>query len=118
MLKGITFIVLFIMLTFPFMAHAEIRSVPTQLSKQEIQLVEWVQAKQTALLKDLETYVNINTGTFNQQGLNHFRNLLEADFQSLGFETEIQPGGEMELLSCQNRKMVFADHLVARRRSP
>lgn len=67
------------------------------------------------MLNDLETYVNINTGTFNDEGLNHFRNLLEAEFNALGFETAVQPGGEMELLSCTPRKMVFADHLLARR---
>ena len=58
---------------------------------------------------------NINTGTFNHKGLNNFRNLLEAEFHSLGFETEVRPGGEANVLSCTDRKMTFADHLLARR---
>ncbi|MDH4360485.1 MAG: M20/M25/M40 family metallo-hydrolase [Nitrospirota bacterium] len=114
-MKRMTLIALIGMLVFPLMARGEIQANPTELSEQETLLVEWIQSRQMAMLKDLERYVNINTGTFNVEGLNHFRNLLEAEFNALGFETAVQPGGEMELLSCKDRKMVFADHLLARR---
>jgi len=115
MLKSITFVILFGILLFPLMARSEIQANPTQLSEQETQLVEWIQARQPAMLKDLTTYVDINTGTFNHEGLNHFRDLLETTFHSLGFDTAVQPGGKIDLLSCKDRKMVFADHLLARR---
>jgi glutamate carboxypeptidase len=89
--------------------------VITQLSDHERQLVEWIKTQQSTMLKDLETYVNINTGTLNQEGLNQFRDLLEKEFQSIGFETTVQPGGEIKMLTCQESKMDFADHLLAKR---
>jgi len=115
MVKIMTRMALILILVFPLIARGEIQPKPTQLSEQETQLVEWIQSRQMVMLKDLERYVNINTGTFNVEGINHFRNFLEAEFNALGFETAVQPGGEMELLSCKDRKMVFADHLLARR---
>ena len=53
----ITLLVLFGTIVFPFLAHGEIQARPTQLSAHEIQLVEWVQTNQSALLADLQTYV-------------------------------------------------------------
>lgn len=100
---------------FPAMAMGEIQPVKTQLSDHERKLVEWVQSQKEPMLKDLETYVNMNTGTLNQKALNQFRDLLEKEFQSIGFETTVQPGGEVEMLTCQEKKMVFADHLLAKR---
>ncbi len=102
------------LLAFPSMVSGEIQAKHTQLTEQEKQLVEWVGSKQAAMLKDLETYVNINTGTLNHDGLNQFRDLLDEEFEMLGFDTAVRPGGEMELLSCQERKVVFAEHLLAR----
>lgn len=67
------------------------------------------------MLKELERYVDINTETLNVEVLNPFQNLLEAEFNTLGFETTLQPSGEMEMLSWKDRKMVFSDHLLFQR---
>lgn len=103
------------LLFIPSNGNSEILSKTTRLSEHEKTLINWVQSQQDAMLRDLETYVNIKTGTFNHDGLDKFRNMLEAQFRSLGFQTSLQAGGEVELLTCKPRKMVFADHLLARR---
>jgi glutamate carboxypeptidase len=103
------------LMAFPSMAGDEIKAKHTRLTEQEKQLIEWVESKQAAMLKDLETYVNINTGTLNHEGLNRFRNLLDEEFEKLEFETALKPGGEIELLSCQKQHIIFAEHLLARR---
>lgn len=114
--ETVKLITLLCLIGFPSSARGDIQAMPTQLSDHETELVEWVQSHQEAMLKDLETFVNMNTGTFNHQGLNRFRGLLEKELQSIGFETITLTGGEMEPLSCQHRKWVFADHLLAKRR--
>ena len=115
LLKSVNIVVLLCLLGYPSLALSDIQAKPTQLSNHEKMLVKWVQSHQEPMLQDLKTYVTINTGTFNHEGLNTFRNLLQREFQSLGFETSVQPGGEMELLTCQDNTMVFADHLLATR---
>ncbi|UCE63123.1 MAG: M20 family metallopeptidase [Nitrospirota bacterium] len=115
MMKGFIFVTVLSLILFPLKGRSEIIAQTTSLSEQEIMLVNWVESQQVALLHDLETYVNINTGTFNQDGINKFRDMLEVEFKSLGFETSVQPGGEVDLLTCKSRKMKFADHLLARR---
>lgn len=115
MLKRLTLVSLLCLIAFPSMASSEIQAIPTRLSEHEKQIVKWIGSKQGSMLEDLETYVNMNTGTFNHGGLNQFRDLLNEEFKILGFETAVQPGGEMELLSCKKSKMVFAEHLLARR---
>ncbi|MDT7042962.1 M20 family metallopeptidase [Candidatus Nitronereus thalassa] len=103
------------LIAFPSMASGEIQTTPTQLTEQEQQLVNWVGSKQAIMLKDLETYVNINTWTMNRDGLDQFRDLLDEELQSLGFETTLKPSGEIELLSCQEKKVTFAQHLLGQR---
>ncbi len=112
-----TFLIFIFVSTFlpSLLAHGEISSKPIQLTEQEKLMVEWIQSQQSTLLADLHTYVTINTGTFNHAGLNHLRNLLETELQSLGFATESRPGGEIEMLSCTKNTMRFAPHLLARR---
>ncbi len=100
---------------FPSNGGSEIIPKTTRLSEHEHSLVEWIQSQHAAMLHDLKTYVHVNTGTFNHDGINQFRDMLEVEFKSLGFETSVYPGGEVELLTCKPRKMVFADHLLARR---
>jgi len=87
----------------------------TRLNENEKKLVHWVHSQQAAMLRDLETYVNINTGTLNHDGINKFRDMLEVEFKSIGFETTLHPGGEVDLLTCKPGKMKFSDHLLARR---
>ncbi len=95
-------------------AFGEIQATSTQLTRKETQLIEWVQAQSPHMLHDLETYVNINTGTFNHEGLNTYRHLLKKELETLGFTTTLKPGGDFTILSCRERKMGFADHLLAR----
>ena len=116
LVKTVTILTLLCLMAYPSLAQGDIQAKPTQLSSHEKKLVGWVQSHQEPMLRDLETYVNINTGTLNRKGLNTFRSLLEKEFQSIGFETTLQPGGEMELLTCQDNKLAFADHLLAKRR--
>jgi len=113
--KSFQIIALLCLIFFPFNGNSEILPTTTRLSEHEKKLVVWVHSQQAAMVHDLEAYVNINTGTFNHDGINNFRNMLEVQFKSIGFETTLQPGGEIDLLTCQRGKMVFADHLLARR---
>ena len=114
-MKNILILIALSIVLFPSNGSSEIHSKTTRLSDQEKILVNWIQSQQAAMLHDLETYVNINTGTFNHAGLNRFRDLLETEFKNLGFETSLNPGGEINLLTCHRMKMVFADHLLAQR---
>ena len=100
---------------FPSTTEGEIIPKTTQLNEHEKGLIDWVQSQQAAMLHDLETYVNINTGTSNHDGIDKFRDMLEVEFKSLGFETSLQPGGEVDFLTCKPKKLVLADHLLARR---
>ncbi len=113
-LKPVIPLALLGLLIFPHFACGEIQAKPTQLSDQETHLIEWVHHSRISMLNDLETYVNINTGTFNHEGINRYRNLLEKELQSLGFRTTTRPGGDLRVLSCREKKMVFAEHLEAR----
>lgn len=103
------------LLLCPSNGSSEISAKTTSLSEQEKILIDWVHSHQEAMLEDLETYVNINTGTFNHDGINRLRDLIEVEFQTLGFETALHPGGKVDLLTCKPRTMVFANHLLARR---
>ena len=102
------------MIFFPSYGSSEIIPKTTPLSKHEKGLVHWVHSQQAAMVHDLETYVNLNTGTFNHDGLNKFRDMLEVEFKAMGFETTLHPGGEIDLLTCHPGKMEFADYLLAR----
>ena len=73
MLISPTLIGLLCLINLPLVAFGEIKAAPTKLSEQEKQFAEWVGSHQGAMLKDLETYVNVNTGTLNRAGLNRFR---------------------------------------------
>ena len=46
---------------------------------------------QGAMVKDLETYVNINTGTLNHECLHQFSVLRLKEFEAIGFETTHPP---------------------------
>ena len=115
LVRTLTIVASLCLMAYPSMAQGVVQPKPTQLSSHERMLIEWVQSHQEPMLRDLEAYVNINTGTMNHEGLNTFRNLLEQEFQSIGFATTLQPGGEMELLTCHDHKLSFADHLLAKR---
>jgi glutamate carboxypeptidase len=114
MVKSFVIIAVFCLIFIPSNGKIEINPKTTRLSEHEKGLVDWVHSQQGAMVHDLETYVNINTGTFNHDGLNKLRNMLEVEFKAMGFETTLQPGGEIDLLTCQSGKMEFADHLLAR----
>ena len=113
--KCFNILVLLSIIHFPSNGSSEIIPNATRLSEQERMLVNWIESHQTAMLNDLRTYVDINTGTFNHDGIEKFRDMLEDEFKSIGFETSLKSGGEIDLLTCQPRKMEFADHLLVRR---
>ena len=115
MLKNFPFVALLCLVLFPSSGKSEIVLKTTRLSENEKSLVNWIQAHQADMLDDLKAYVNINTGTFNHDGLNRLRDMFEAELKAIGFETTLKPGGEMDLLACQRSTMVFANHLLARR---
>lgn len=115
MLKYFKVFVLLILIHCPSNGSSEIIPKATHLSEHERMLVDWVGSQQAGMLKDLKTYVDVNTGTLNHAGIKKFRDILEVELKAVGFETTLQPGGGIDLLTCRPSKMEFADHLLARR---
>ena len=114
-MKSFTLIIVLCLVFLPLHVLAEIHPQTTELSEQEKTLVDWVESNQDAILQDLKQYVEINTGTFNHSGIQTFRNLLDTEFKAMDFETRLEPGGEVDMLTCKGGKMKFADHLLATR---
>jgi glutamate carboxypeptidase len=75
-----------------------------QLSDEEQQLTEYIDANNEEALDLLIESININSGTMNFEGVREVGALLRKEFDALGFETEWVDGSEF------NR----AGHLVAR----
>jgi glutamate carboxypeptidase len=55
-------------------------------SKQNISL--WLKQKKDAMVEQLLTWCKINSGTFNQAGLNRMTDVIQEDFTVLGAKTE------------------------------
>ncbi len=94
------------------MAQTEISPAEITLSESEQAMVAWVDENRQAILDELETHVNMNTGTENIAGLDAYRDLLQADLEELGFQTETHPAPSVEILTCAGGEMAFADNLV------
>jgi glutamate carboxypeptidase len=58
------------------------------LSEKEAAITRAVDSESPTALAILEKLVNINSGTFNPDGVREVGNVLEREFQSLGFETK------------------------------
>ena len=84
-----------------------------ELSADEQAMIEWIDERADSILQELETHVNINTGTANIQGLDTYRNLLSKDLEQLGFSTTTHSSASFEVLNCEGSRVKIADHLVA-----
>lgn len=104
-------------LSLPSMAVIpdEISPAKTRLSAVEKALVSWVDKRQDSILNELKEHVEINTGTDNIEGLTSYRNLLEQELLSLGFETQVHPSKPINVLTCDGQALMVAGHLSASR---
>ncbi|MEM7358446.1 MAG: M20 family metallopeptidase [Pseudomonadota bacterium] len=93
----------------------EIVAETTSLSAAEEALIDWVSEREEAILEELTSHVNINTGTANIAGLDQYRDLLQAELEALGFATSLHASASKEVLSCSGESVNIADHLVAKR---
>ncbi|MEY8830507.1 M20 family metallopeptidase [Sedimentitalea sp. XS_ASV28] len=100
--------------TFPVTAtaQADVQPAEVTLSDTEQAMIAWVDENRQAILDELEQHVGMNTGTENIAGLDAYRDLLQADLEQLGFETETFPAPSVEILTCAGGEMAFADNLV------
>lgn len=97
-------------------AHAEsLTATTTVLTDAEQQLVAWVAERESKLLEELRSHVEINTGTENIAGLNRYRSVLEKELLALGFKNRLVSSAPLEKLSCAGGQVTIADHLVATR---
>ncbi|MCH6236619.1 M20/M25/M40 family metallo-hydrolase [Cognataquiflexum rubidum] len=76
---------LFFLLTFLLFS---IPSFSQKLTKTEKQLIETIDKNYKETLALLEEVVNINSGTFNMQGVREVGRVFEREFAKIGFETE------------------------------
>lgn len=91
----------------------ELRPTETSLSDQEKALISQIDEWQDLILEELQTQVEMNTGTENIEGLNQYRDYLEAELGKLGFATETHSSAPISVLSCESKEVAIADHLVA-----
>jgi len=85
----------------------------TELSASEKSLVAWVDKQQAAILSELKTHVDMNTGTGNIDGLNAYRNMLDRELVALGFSTTTHASAPIDVLTCEGGQVSVADHLSA-----
>lgn len=106
------------LLSVSFVVSAEatdVQAVPTTLTASERAMVDWLDTQSDAMLAELKTHVEINTGTDNVAGLNQYRTLLAGELEELGFVTETVSSAPIANLSCDGEDVQIADHLVAKR---
>lgn len=93
----------------------DLEPIETVLSEQEVLLIEWVEQRKDKILQELQTHVEMNTGTANIAGLDAYRDKLSSDLTSLGFKAERHSSKPISVLSCDGGEVLIADHLVAKR---
>ena len=98
-----------------FSLASDITAAEVHLSSQEIKLIKWVDDREAQILQELKEHVDINTGTHNVEGLNTYRDTLEQDLKDLGFSTSLKASSDIKVLGCSDKRMEFADHLLASR---
>ena len=86
---------------------------PTTLNQNEISLIEWVDKRQDEILEELRQHVNINTGTQNIEGLDHYRKILTVELETLGFSTREHESAPIDVLTCAGGQIEIANHLSA-----
>ena len=92
----------------------EVKPLVTKLTAQEKALIAWVDQHQDAMLEELKSHVEINTGTENIAGLDQYRQLLNEELVELGFTTQEHPSESIEVLSCDGGQVNIANHLSAK----
>ena len=95
---------------------SEIKLRDTRLTPAEIKIVDWISARETEMLAELKTHVEINTGTANIEGLNRYRKILQQNLDELGFVTSEHSSKALEVLTCQGGTQEIAKHLLGKRR--
>ena len=92
----------------------EISPAKVKLTSDDRAMIAWVDQHQDEILAELKTHVEINTGTANIEGLNRYRDILEAALNSLGFQTEQRESAPLPILNCAGEQMKFANHLIGK----
>ena len=87
------------------------------LSSTELELLTWIENQESNMVDLLETITNINSGSFNKQGMNQVAGIFDRELTELGFDTNSLPGGIIEMPHCPNSNLSVdvADHLLASR---
>ncbi|MFS4438008.1 M20 family metallopeptidase [Paracoccaceae bacterium GXU_MW_L88] len=93
-------------------AQDDIQPIEATLTEQDQAIIAWVDENRDAILDELKTHVDMNTGTDNVEGIDAYREVLQGDLQELGFETETRPAPSVEILTCEGGEMAFADSLI------
>lgn len=89
----------------------DIEAIETSLSVQEQALANWVDEREQAIVDELRSHVDINTGTANIAGLDRYRNLLDQELSVLGFATQTHSSKTIDVLTCEGGEVAVADHL-------
>jgi len=108
----------FLSLILSFYAIPATASAP--LDATESAIVEWSETHTEDAIDLLETLVNINSGSLNQQGVKDVGAVLRSEFETLNFETwwidmpqDMQRGGHLfgEHKGNQGKKILLIGHL-------
>lgn len=94
---------------------AEANEAP--LSAAELDVIRWIDGRETDMVDLLRTITNINSGSFNKEGMDQVAGIFDRELTALGFTTSTLPGGVIEMPHCPNSdfSLDVADHLLATR---
>jgi len=112
---------LFLLLAFSclvgFRSSLAAEQVEPPLSNLEMDVVNWIAKQESEMVRFLETITNINSGSFNKEGIARLARIFDAELSKLGFATSNLSGGLIEMPHCPNSALDFdvADHLLATR---
>ncbi|WBU62878.1 M20 family metallopeptidase [Paracoccus aerodenitrificans] len=95
-------------------AQQEVTPAEITISEAEQAMIDWVDQNRQSIIDELSQHVGMNTGTENIEGIDAYRDVLQADLEELGFATEIHTADSVEILTCKGGEMAFADNLVGR----
>lgn len=87
------------------------------LTSEELRVLRWIESQESGMVDLLRTITNINSGSFNKEGMDQVAAIFAGELSDLGFSTSSLPGGEIEMPACPNSNLNFdvADHLLATR---
>ena len=87
------------------------------LSRQEQQVVDWLDQRESEMVELRETLTNINSGTLNKAGIDAITGIFSRELAGLGFSIGTLPGEVIEMPHCpgSNLSIDVADHLLATR---